>query len=116
MQKGTGTALIGLGIVLVVVGSILDFAVTVTTSGFNINTVGLILLMGMISCLIGIAMFAMAWRDRRPYNVRVLPDGGLERGSSSNATTSYLNPGTLSYKYGKTRQANTQGCPVEALV
>ena len=36
MYKGTGTGLIGLGVVLVVVGAILDYAVTATTSGLSI--------------------------------------------------------------------------------
>ncbi len=38
MYRGTGTGLIGLGVVLVVVGAILDYAVTATTSGLSINT------------------------------------------------------------------------------
>jgi hypothetical protein len=60
MSRGTGTGLIGLGIVLVVVGAILKFAVTVTTTGFNINAVGVILLVvGIISVLIGGTIFAM---------------------------------------------------------
>jgi hypothetical protein len=44
--------------------------------------VGLILLIvGIISCLIGIAMFAMASSRQTIVreNVRVLPDGGQER-------------------------------------
>ena len=60
MSRGTGTGLIGLGIVLVVVGAILKFAVTVTTTGFNINAVGVILLVvGIVSVLIGGTIFAM---------------------------------------------------------
>ena len=59
MSRGTGTGLIGLGIVLVVVGAILKFAVTVTTTGFNVNAVGVILLVvGIISVLIGGTLFA----------------------------------------------------------
>lgn len=54
------TGLIGLGIVLVVIGAILKYAVTVTTTGFNINAVGVILLVvGIISVLIGGTIFAM---------------------------------------------------------
>jgi hypothetical protein len=60
MNRGAGGGLIGLGIVLIVVGAILDWAVTVTTTGFNINSVGLILLIaGIVSVLIGLAMFFM---------------------------------------------------------
>jgi hypothetical protein len=43
-----------LGVVLAVVGAILKFAVDVSTSGFNINTVGLILLIA------GIVLFVVA--------------------------------------------------------
>ena len=60
MSRGTGTGLIGLGIVLVVIGAILKFAVTVSTTGFNVNAVGVILLVvGIISVVIGGGMFAM---------------------------------------------------------
>jgi len=59
MSRASGTGLIGLGIVLVVIGAILKFAVTVTTTGFNINAVGVILLVvGIISVLIGGTLFA----------------------------------------------------------
>ena len=34
---------IGTSLVLIAIGAILDFAVTVHTNGFNINTIGLIL-------------------------------------------------------------------------
>ncbi len=82
MQKGTGTGLIGLGIVLVVIGAILDFAVTATTSGVNINTIGVILLVvGIVSCVIGAVLFGMASFRQSTYrsSVRPLPDGGEER-------------------------------------
>lgn len=42
------------GILLVVVGAIMRFAVTATTSGFNINKAGLILL------LVGIGVFVVS--------------------------------------------------------
>ncbi len=82
MQKGTGTGLIGLGIVLVVIGAILDYAVTATTSGVNINTIGVILLVvGIVSCVIGATLFGIASFRQSTYrsNVRPLPDGGEER-------------------------------------
>ena len=82
MQKGTGTGLIGLGIVLVVIGAILDYAVTATTSGVNINTIGEILLVvGIVSCIIGAVLFGLASVRQSTYrsSVRPLPDGGEER-------------------------------------
>ena len=39
MNRASGTGLMAFGLVLVVVGAILDYAVTVTASGLNINTV-----------------------------------------------------------------------------
>lgn len=49
---------LGTGIVLVAVGAILDFAVTTTTTGFNIHTVGLIL---MIAGAVGIVLSMFFW-------------------------------------------------------
>ena len=47
---------LGTGIVLVAVGAILDFAVTATTSGFNIHTIGLILMVvGIVAIVLSIA-------------------------------------------------------------
>jgi uncharacterized membrane protein len=85
MNRGAGTGLIGFGIVLVIVGAILDFAVQVSTSGFNINTVGLILLIaGIVMTILGIAVFAMS-STRRSYTreeTRNVP-GGSERYTES---------------------------------
>ena len=44
MNRGSGAGLLGLGIVLVIVGAILEFAVTATAKGFSVHTVGMILL------------------------------------------------------------------------
>jgi len=55
MNRAAGTGLMGFGLVLVVIGAILDFAVSVNTSGFNVNTVGLILLIvGIVAFLSGL--------------------------------------------------------------
>jgi membrane-bound ClpP family serine protease len=81
MSRGTGTGLIGLGLVLVVIGAILKFAVTVTTTGFNINAVGVILLVvGICSVLIGGSIFAMGANRRTTTreSVQYTP-GGRER-------------------------------------
>lgn len=50
---GTGTS-----IVLIAVGAILRFAVTVTTTGFNIHTVGVIL---MVAGAVGLALSIAFW-------------------------------------------------------
>lgn len=82
MYRGAGTGLIGLGVVLVVIGAILDYAVTATTSGLNINTVGVILLIGGICCaVIGLIIFGVGSFRQTTLreNVRNSPDGGQER-------------------------------------
>jgi hypothetical protein len=52
---------IGVSIILIAVGAVLAFAVHVTTSGFNVHTVGNILLVvGIIGALISL-MFWSSW-------------------------------------------------------
>ena len=47
----------GFGVVLAVVGAILKFGVSVTGEGFNINTIGVILLVaGIVSFVVGLAL------------------------------------------------------------
>jgi uncharacterized protein DUF6458 len=81
MSRGAGSGLIGLGIVLVVIGAILKFAVTVTTTGFNVNGVGVILLVvGICSVVIGGAMFALGANRRTTTRESVQnTPGGSER-------------------------------------
>jgi hypothetical protein len=65
---------IGVGLFLVALGAVLTFAVNVTTSGFNINTIGVIL---MIVGALGIVLdlFLFAPRRRTP----VAATGGAHR-------------------------------------
>jgi beta-lactamase regulating signal transducer with metallopeptidase domain len=52
---------IGVSLILIAVGAVLAFAVHVTTSGFNVNTVGYILLIvGAIGALISL-VFWSSW-------------------------------------------------------
>jgi hypothetical protein len=53
---------IGVGILLIAVGAIMDFAITVNGKGFNIHTVGLIL---MIAGVVGILLELMLFMPRR---------------------------------------------------
>jgi uncharacterized membrane protein len=54
MDRGAGTGLIALGVVMGVVGAVMAFAVTVTTEGFSIETAGWILfVVGIIVLLVG---------------------------------------------------------------
>lgn len=49
---------IGASLILIAVGAVLDFAVTVHTTGFNINTIGLIL---MIVGAVGLLLSLIFW-------------------------------------------------------
>jgi hypothetical protein len=49
---------VGTSIVLLAVGAILRFAVTVTATGFNIHTIGVIL---MIAGVVGLLLSIMFW-------------------------------------------------------
>jgi uncharacterized membrane protein len=79
MQRSTGTGLAAFGVVLAVVGGILDYALTVTSSsGFNVNTAGLILLIaGIVLFVLGIVV-ARSGSFRRTtirQDVRSTPQG-----------------------------------------
>jgi Zn-dependent protease with chaperone function len=56
---------LGTSLFLIAVGAILRFAVTVTTHGFNIHTVGIILIIvGIVGLLISLLTMTL-WADRR---------------------------------------------------
>jgi Domain of unknown function (DUF6458) len=58
---------IGVSIFLVVVGAILTFAVEVSASGFNINTVGIIL---MLAGGLGLLLSLLFWSSFSPWSRR----------------------------------------------
>jgi hypothetical protein len=55
---------IGVGLFLLAVGAILTFAVEVDADGFDINTVGIIL---MIVGGLGVLLGLLFWGDRAPW-------------------------------------------------
>ena len=58
---------IGASIFLLVIGAILTFAVNVTTEGFNINTVGIILMVaGVVGLLLSISHRSAREAARQP--------------------------------------------------
>jgi hypothetical protein len=64
-SRSTGGGLMGLAVALIVIGAILRFAVTVTTSGFNIHKVGdILLLVGIILAILSVALLVMGSRRR----------------------------------------------------
>ena len=55
---------LGVSIFLLVVGAVLTFAVDVSTSGFNLNTVGIIL---MAAGALGVVLSLLFWSSFAPY-------------------------------------------------
>ncbi len=79
MNRGSG--LLGFGVVLVVVGAILEFAVTASAKGFNIHTVGVIVLVvGIVSFVVGLGLMISGGSHRSSVReeTRSTP-GGQER-------------------------------------
>jgi hypothetical protein len=69
---------IGVSLILIAVGAILTWAVSVTTSGFNVNTIGVIL---MIVGGVGLLISLMFWSTWGGF-------GG--RGGARRRTTTYV--------------------------
>ena len=86
-SRSTGGGLMGLSVVLIVVGAILRFAVSVTTSGFNIHKVGdILLLVGIILAILSIVLIVMGSRRRviSRTDVRGTPTNEYVRGTPTN--------------------------------
>ena len=86
MQRTTGTGFIGFGLVLIVVGAILKFAVTADANGFDIEAAGLIAIwVGVVSLLLGILLVVLGGRatdrarQRRPNPERHRTRPGARR-------------------------------------
>jgi hypothetical protein len=70
---------IGVSLILIAVGAVLAFAVHVTTTGFNINTVGYILLIvGVVGALISL-MFWSSWGGVGGRRRTVFDEGPVSR-------------------------------------
>jgi hypothetical protein len=70
---------LGVSIFLLVVGAILTFAVKVSTSGFDINVVGIILMIaGAVGLLLSLMFWSSLspWRRRRDPMIDTVYDGG----------------------------------------
>jgi len=78
MNRTSGMGLMAFGIVLVVVGAIMRFAISVKTSGFNIHTAGVILLLvGIGVFIISVLVLVLGGRSRSTTrtDVRETPSG-----------------------------------------
>ena len=63
---------IGIGVLLLAVGAVITFAVNVTTSGFNLHTIGIILMViGGLGIILDLALFMPR---RRVRSSRVVED------------------------------------------
>ena len=63
MQRAAGTGIIGFGLVLIVVGAILRFAVTANTEGFDLEAAGLIAIWaGVVALVIGLLLAVLGGR------------------------------------------------------
>ena len=91
---------IGASIFLLVIGAILTFAVNVTTEGFNINTVGIIL---MVAGVVGLLLSLLFWSNFSPYRRRstAFPESAWSRSAASSATTP--DPGRPGARPGRPR-------------
>jgi hypothetical protein len=90
MNRGTGTGLLALGIVLVVVGAIMRYAVSAKTHGFDIHQAGVILLLvGIGVVVLSALVLALGGRSRSTTqtDVRQTP-AGQERTEQRNDWTS----------------------------
>jgi len=63
---------VGTSIFLIAVGAILDFAVTVTTPGFNLHIIGQIL---MVVGILGLALSLMFWSTWGGFHRRTVYEG-----------------------------------------
>jgi len=65
MERSSGIGLMGFGIVLVVVGAVMRFAISAHSSGFNIHTAGVILLwVGIAIFVLSLLILALGGRSR----------------------------------------------------
>jgi uncharacterized membrane protein YidH (DUF202 family) len=78
MNRGAGMGLMVFGIVLVVVGAIMRYAVTAKASGFDVHQAGIILLLvGIGVFIISVLMLAFGGKSRSTMrtDVRETPAG-----------------------------------------
>src|SRR5262249_52718445 len=79
MARTTGTGLIGGGILAVIVGAIMRYAVTVRPTGFDVHTAGVIILIaGIVAIVAGLIVFVAGGRSTPTMRGRDgrIPGGG----------------------------------------
>ena len=72
MNRTTGTGFIGFGLVLIVVGAVLRFAVTASTDGFDTEIAGLIAIwVGVVATMIGLLLVFVGGNRKSTLHERV---------------------------------------------
>jgi len=72
---------IGVSVLLLAVGAVLAFAVHVTTNGFDVNTVGVILMVvGGLGLLVALAFAGGGWAGWGGYRRTTYVDDGVAPG------------------------------------
>jgi protein-S-isoprenylcysteine O-methyltransferase Ste14 len=90
MNRTTGTGFMAFGLVLVVVGAVMRFAVTVHTTGFNIHAAGVIALwVGVVTFVVGLLLMALGGRQQTTRRQSVVETpAGQERVEEQDTWTS----------------------------
>ena len=89
MNRGMGTGSMAFGVVLVVVGAIMRYAVDVQTEGFNIHTAGVILLLvGIGVTLFGLVTMVLGSRSKTTRQGSVEKTAGGQVHTSEDVRTS----------------------------
>jgi uncharacterized membrane protein len=81
MNRTTGTGFIAFGLVLIVVGAVLRFAMTASTDGFDADAVGMIaIIAGVVAALIGFLLVVMGSKRSSTLHENIVQTpGGSER-------------------------------------
>ena len=106
---------LGVSIFLLVVGAILTFAVDVTTSGFNINTVGIILMIAGALGLVLSLLFGAAFRRIGAAGPWPAPTRWSRSGASSGSSPSTVRTAEIGARRGLSARAAGR-CRLGALV
>jgi hypothetical protein len=82
VNRGTGTGFIIFGLIGVVVGAIMRYAVSLDPDGFDVHTAGvIILLVGIAAIIAGVLFLTVGGKSRSTVRDSVVqtPGGGTER-------------------------------------
>jgi hypothetical protein len=89
MNRGTGSGLIGLGVVLAVAGAIMRYAIDVNSTSFDVFAAGgIVLLVGVVAVVIGLLLVVMSGRRSTTQREEIVATPtGTERVTESEGWT-----------------------------